>query len=452
MPAKKIKGPTDPKQPRLSFLSMTTTTPESSTSSDVSKVTETDVTEQPERHFQGKWLALHPWLEYDSDSNKMFCRECKKYGMNNIFTSGTNNYRTSTLARHVASKDHQTAILAPEEQGHLKKSIEKAHNKQEKAVIVAMKAVYWLAKEGIALSKYSSFIRFLKDLGVPDIDALDVNKHVDYTSYNTANDLLKSMSNVIDQEITDKLQKSPTVTIMTDESTDIANHHKLCISARVVDPISLQPSTFFLSDVRITNGTGKGIFNAIKEHLDSRGVAVKKVMGLGTDGASTMTGTKEGLTGHFLRENPHMKNNHCAAHRLALCSEQAAKGVPGMVKFQQSLETLFYHFKKSPTKADKLEAIQNLLNEPSVKYREVHQVRWLSFYEALDSVYRTLDSLLSYCSSDTKDPKVVGLRKKVGSEIFISLTYAMMDILQPIMKLSLVFQKKDLDLGVVQEQ
>jgi hypothetical protein len=34
--------------------------------------------------------------------------------------------------------------------------------------------------------------------------------------------------------------------------------------------------------------------------------------------------------------------------------------------------------------------------------------------------------------------------------MFISLTYAMMDILQPIMKLSLVFQKKDLDLGVVQ--
>jgi hypothetical protein len=213
--------------------------PERSASSVDSTETET---EQPERHFQGKWLTLHPWLEYDSASSKMFCRECKKYGMNNIFTSGTNNYRTSTLARHVASKDHQRAILAPDEQGHLKKSIENAHNKQEKAVIVAMKAVYWLAKEGIALSKYSSFIRFLKDLGVPDIDALDVNKHVDYTSYNTANDLLKSMSNVIDQEITEKLLKSPTVTIMTDESTDIANHHKLCISARVVDPINLQVS------------------------------------------------------------------------------------------------------------------------------------------------------------------------------------------------------------------
>lgn len=95
-------------------------------------------------------------------------------------------------------------------------------------------------------------------------------------------------------------------------------------------------------------------------------------MGLGTDGASTMTGRKEGLTGHFLRHNPHLQNTHCAAHRLALCTEQAAKKVPGMLKFQETL-----HFKNSPTKADKLEAIQKVLNEPSVKYREVHQVNLL---------------------------------------------------------------------------
>lgn len=101
---------------------------------------------------------------------------------------------------------------------------------------------------------------------------------------------------------------------------------------------------------------------------------MSKVMGLGTDGASTMTGKKEGLTGHFMRINPHLKNAHCSAHRLALCSEQAAQKVPGMVRFQQTLESIFYHFKKSPHKCDKMEAIQKLLNEPTVKYREVHQV------------------------------------------------------------------------------
>ncbi len=51
--------------------------------------------------------------------------------------------------------------------------------------------------------------------------------------------------------------------------------------------------------------------------------------GLGTDGATVMTGKKEGLTGHFLRQNPHLVQTHCSAHRLALCSEQAAENIPG---------------------------------------------------------------------------------------------------------------------------
>lgn len=82
-------------------------------------------------------------------------------------------------------------------------------------------------------------IRFLKDIGVSDIDSLNVNKHVDYSSYNTANDL-KSISNVINNDTTERLRGSPHLTILTDESTDIANHHKLSISARIINPVSLQ--------------------------------------------------------------------------------------------------------------------------------------------------------------------------------------------------------------------
>ena len=36
----------------------------------------------------------------------------------------------------------------------------------------------------------------------------------------------------------------------------------------------------------------------IQSHLQERGLAMSKVTGLGTDGASNMTGKKEGLAGH----------------------------------------------------------------------------------------------------------------------------------------------------------
>lgn len=87
------------------------------------------------------------------------------------------------------------------------------------------------------------------------------------------------MSEDIDTEVTKKLQKSPVVTIMTDESTDIVVHHKLCITARIVDPVTLTPSTMFLIDLRITSATGAAIFDAIKSHLSTRNIDISKVTG-----------------------------------------------------------------------------------------------------------------------------------------------------------------------------
>ena len=96
-----------------------------------------------------------------------------------------------------------------------------------------------------------------------------------------------------------------------------------------------------------------------------------------------------------------------------------------------------------------METIQKVLNEPVLKYREVHQVRWLSFYAALEAIYRTLDSLITYFTCRENDAKAVGLEKKTAQALFIHIAYGMMDWLQPIMKLNLFFQEKDVDIARV---
>ncbi len=363
---------------------------------------------------------------------------------------GTDNYRTSTLTRHIQSSDHKASLVAPQRREEMRKAVAKPLDREEKAILVGMKVAYWLAQEGLPLSKYGSLIRLLKFLRTPDIEGLSVNDRVNYESYYTATELVETMSDVFDTQVTEALQKSPFVTILTDESTDIAVHHKLSICARTLDPETLAPTTHFLTDVRLTNATGAGIFEAIKMHLGSRKVQVSKVMGLGTDGASVMTGRKTGLAGQFLRVNPHIENTRCSAHRVALVSEQAANSVPGMVAYRDTIVSLYYYFHKSAVRSDRMKEVQAILEEPVLRYREVHQVRWLSFYKAIEAVWRTLDSLITYFSTTAKnDPKAAGIGKKIGSELFISITYALMDILQPIMRLNLFFQQQDVDIGSV---
>jgi hypothetical protein len=139
-----------------------------------------------------------------------------------------------SLYSHAASADHQKAIIAPKEGSNLSTSVNRVCNKEESAITVALKTVYFLAQEGIALSKYtnSNMMKFLKKVGTPNLDSLNVNKRADYSSYNTAVDLLTALSDVIDENI--KLHESPVLTILRDESTDFIAHHKLCISGRVV--------------------------------------------------------------------------------------------------------------------------------------------------------------------------------------------------------------------------
>ena len=116
----------------------------------------------------------------------------------------------------------------------------------------------------------------------------------------------------------------------------------------------------------------------------------------------------------MLRQNPHLVNVHCVAHRLALCTSQAAENIPALKDYQESITSIYYYFKYSSGKQSRLAEIEKVLSAPQLKYKEVHSVRWLSFYDALQAVYRTLEPLLTYLADTTlKDPKAVHLKKKV---------------------------------------
>lgn len=62
--------------------------------------------------FQTSWLAKWPWLRKDEKGMK--CKVCLDHKKANTFTgsSGCDNYRTSTLKRHVESSDHKDSLRA----------------------------------------------------------------------------------------------------------------------------------------------------------------------------------------------------------------------------------------------------------------------------------------------------------------------------------------------------
>jgi len=92
-----------------------------------------------------------------------------------------------------------------------------------------------------------------------------------------------------------------------------------------------------------------------------------------------MTGRVRGVSTLLTKENPFMINIHCMAHRLELCTGQAASNVSTMEKYRQLLTDLYYYFSKSSKRNAGLKAIQEVLQSPKLKVKEMHAVGWFVF-------------------------------------------------------------------------
>ncbi|XP_077863952.1 zinc finger protein 862-like [Saccoglossus kowalevskii] len=149
--------------------------------------------------------------------------------------------------------------------------------------------------------------------------------------------------------------------------------------------------------------------------------------------------------------NPFIISIHCIAHRLALCTSQAAKSVTYLQKYSQILTDIYYYFSRSAVRTESVKEIQLILDDPLLKYKEVHDVHWFSFYSSLETIYRTYGSLVTYFQSVAcTQPIAKGLAKRMTCYEFVATTHLLMDIIPVLTHMSMVFQSADIDIAIVQ--
>ena len=124
-------------------------------------------------------------------------------------------------------------------------------------------------------------------------------------------------------------------------------------------------------------------------------ISLNKVLGFGSDGASVMTGCRSGVAVRLRGHNHEMISLHCGAHRLALASSQAAHAIIYLKRFDDHLNTLFYHFANSSVREAALHKIQTMLEEPVLCLKKAAFTRWLSHDQAVTTIRKTLKSLLT---------------------------------------------------------
>lgn len=124
------------------------------------------------------------------------------------------------------------------------------------------------------------------------------------------------------------------------------------------------PTTWFVKNPDLSDGKATAILDCLRTVLKDNYVlppVLSKVLGLGSDGASVMTGHKGGVSALMKKENPILIIVHCLAQRLTLCMSQAASDIAKLKNYQQIICDIYYYCSKSAKRSQGLKKVQEVL-------------------------------------------------------------------------------------------
>ena len=182
-----------------------------------------------------------------------------------------------------------------------------------------------------------------------------------------------------------------------------------------------------------------------------------KITSLASDGASVMVGWKSGVGICLQSEHtPYLVQVHCIAHRLALAAANACKKVSGFDQYQCIVKQVYRFYSNSAVWYNSLRELQQVLDDDpclrTITLKEPASFRWLSLHQAVKAVFHVFPALclqLDNESAEKASPDAKGLLTKLKSIKFVLASAFLLDVLEPITKLSKLFQGDLIDMSIV---
>ncbi|KAK6165100.1 hypothetical protein SNE40_023659 [Patella caerulea] len=117
-----------------------------------------------------------------------------------------------------------------------------------------------------------------------------------------------------------------------------------------------------MNNLEITGSSANAetIVAKVIEELKLKKLNIKNLVGIGTDGASVMTGKKNGVIVKLRKHSPALIGLHCSAHRLSLAASQAANSVEQVKAYSKTSNSVFHYFSNSALRSNRLRYIYRM--------------------------------------------------------------------------------------------
>lgn len=149
-------------------------------------------------------------------------------------------------------------------------------------------------------------------------------KKREYISPEITNEIISLFGQMVLRQILEDINSSNVFSIIADEATDIAHNELMCIVVRWVDS-SYDIYETPLGLIQVPNTKALTLFSVIKDVLLRCSLPLSNCIGQAYDGASCMSGVRNGVQALVRKEISHCLYVHCFAHSLNLCIQDVTK-------------------------------------------------------------------------------------------------------------------------------
>ena len=370
------------------------------------------------------------------------------------------NFKRETLKEHEKTNHHNVAVNMDVQlgltavDGGIEGAFKEVSSAERKAFIGHLKCKYWLIKAKVShTTNFESLIELCESLGCEYLQKIRKADNAKYTLERFMQEVVEALGKVVHDDVLKEVKASPFFAILADETTDIAVLEQLILYVRYVSDKGIIKCSF-LGTFELSNCKAQTITDKICSVCNDLDLSMtEKMCGFGSDGASTMIGSRNGVAAKLKAKVPWLVNNHCVAHRLALACSQAAEAIPYMKKFKDIVAQLFRFYDYSAVRTAGLKDIQSVLGAPDLKLKRASDTRWLSHDQAITAIRKSLPSIITSLqkeATERNDAQALGLSKFICTYQFVASVYMMSDILPILSHLSKLFQKENLDFSLIQ--
>ena len=214
--------------------------------------------------------------------------------------------------------------------------------------------------------------------------------------------IVEVVAQEVKQAIVSRLEESRFFSIQIDETTDITVNQQCGVMLRFFDNKEGKVRCPFYSLVTLESATANGIFQCLDKLFSDGGpLKYSKLVGLGSDGASVMLGSRNSVLTRLQTEQPALVSFHCNCHIAALIANHACKELPDYL--DDLTVQIWYFFQKSPKRLRLYQEFQHFVDVKPHKLLKAGQTRWLSLEICVNRLLEQHDALLSYFRSSSEN-------------------------------------------------